>query len=214
MITYIISHRGHFLRETLALVTAPPQACPASPGGQTREHSQSVTVGRTSYLVRVNGTVHKVRRDRACDCGGTPDAPCPAIPLVLDYLAAGGPRPLGRHEDTWPENWLTVPPLCPICDCPTIPDRYVDSSHGPGWRCTLDPLHYWQIRLNPLRRYLAAHPPPPTYPWYDASPAQRQAWLEAHYAPPRLVPSEGGNQNALDRTPPSQSSAITMPPYV
>jgi hypothetical protein len=173
MITYVLSHLGRILRETLALTIAPPL----------------VTVNRTFYLVHVDGTVHRVRRDRACDCGGTPDAPCPALRLVQDYLAAGGPRPLGRHESTWPEVWITVPSLCPICDCPTLPDRHLDSSHGPGWRCTLDPGHYWMVRMKPLRRALAAHPPPPTHPWYDIPLAERQAWITAHSHPPRCVAS-------------------------
>ena len=47
-------------------------------------------------VVDLPGTVHRLRRDRACDCGGTPQSPCPAISLVQDYLSAGGPRPSGR----------------------------------------------------------------------------------------------------------------------
>ena len=171
MITYLFPSAGHILCEALALAALPPQ----------------VTVNHTHYLVRLNGTVHHIRRDRVCTCGGTPKQPCPANPLVQQYLAAGGPRPPGRHEDTWPQSWPTVPPLCPICDCPTIADRYLDSSHGPGWRCTLDATHYWQVRLNPLRRHLADGPPPPSHPWYDTPLADRQAWIEAHSHPPRCL---------------------------
>jgi hypothetical protein len=140
MITYVLSRLGCALRETLTLAHAPPQACP--------EQSRRVTLSRTQYLVLVDGTVHHVRRDGVCVCGGTPESPSPAIPLVRDYLAAGGPRPLGRHPDTWPDNWLRVPPFCPICDCPTLPDPYVDSSHGPGWQCTFDSQHYWLVRRS------------------------------------------------------------------
>jgi hypothetical protein len=175
MITYVLSRVGRVLRESLTLVTAPPLAYPA----QAQSSSPRVTLTRTLYLVHVDGVLHRVRRDRVCDCGGTPQRPCPAIPLVQDYLAAGGQRPLGRHEDTWPDRWLRVPLLCPVCDCPTLPDRYVDSSHGPGWRCTFDSMHYWMVRMNPLRRYLALHPPQPRYPWNGDSPAEQQAWLQA-----------------------------------
>lgn len=180
MITYVLSRVSRILREAIS----PPADTPR------------VMLGRTLYLVRVNGTLHRVRRDRVCDCGGTPQSPCHALPLVQDYLAAGGPRPLGRHESTWPEAWTIVPSLCPICDCPTVADRYLDSSHGPGWRCTFDASHYWWVRLNPLRRYtfaslstgLVAHPPQSTYPWCDTTPAQHQAWIEDHDQPPRCLP--------------------------
>jgi hypothetical protein len=177
MITYILSRVSHILREAISpLLNTPP-----------------VSRTRTHFLVRVNGTLHRVRRDHvdgyiACDCGGTPQSPCPALPLVRDYLAPGGPRPLRRPESTWPEAWTIIPPLCPICDCPTVADRYLDSSHGPGWRCTFDASHYWWVRLNPLRRYLAAHPPPSTYAWCDTTPAQRQAWIEDPCHPPRCLP--------------------------
>jgi len=165
-----------------------------------------ITLSRTHYLVRADDLLHQVRRDGVCDCGGNPQSPCPALPLIRDYLAHGGARPLGRHPDTWPETWASVPPRCPVCDAPTVADRHLDSSDGPGWRCTLDASHYWQMRTEPLRRYLRTQPPPSHYPWYDTPEEERQAWLAAHYQPPRLVPStEGGQQHALDRTPPSQS---------
>ena len=190
MITYVLSQVQRFLREALILTAAP-----------------QVTVNRTKYVVHVDDVLHQVRRDRVCDCGGTPQFPCPALPLVQEYLAAGGQRPLGRHEDTWPERWLRIPPVCPICDCPTLPDRYVDSSHGPGWRCTFDPQHYWLVRMNPLRRYLAAHPPQSQYPWNGESPEEQRAWLEAHTHPLRVVPSRSnGGSNALDGKKKSQGS--------
>jgi hypothetical protein len=79
MITYILSHVGRILREA----TSPPI------------DTSSVSRTRTHFLVRVNGTLHRVRRDRtdgyiACDCGGTPQFPRdvpinPALPLVQDY---------------------------------------------------------------------------------------------------------------------------------
>lgn len=169
MIRYVLAHVGRLLRETFAPSENPPP----------------VTVTRTLYLVTLDGTLHHVRRNRTCDCGGTPQSPCPAVPLIQAYLAAGGPRPLGRHESTWPEVWAAVPPLCPVCDCPTVADPYLDSARGPGWRCTFDTLHFWQVRLNPLRRRLAARPP--GYPWSEQSPAERQAWLAAHSHPPRCT---------------------------
>jgi hypothetical protein len=173
MITYVLSRVSRILRETISpLIDTPP-----------------VSRTRTHYLVRVNGTLHRVRRDRVCDCGGSPQFPCPALPLVQDYLGAGGSCPLGRHESTWPEAWTTVPSLCPICDCPTVADRHLDSSHGPGWRCTFDASHYWWVRLNPLRRCLAAHPPSLAYPGHDTPPLQRQARLEDHDHPPRSLSS-------------------------
>ena len=175
MIAYVISQLGRVLRESLTLTAPPPQ----------------VTVNQTHYIVTLNGTAHHVRRDRVCDCGGSPQCPCPAIPLVQDYLASGGPRPQGRYESTWPETWAAVPTLCPICDCPTIPDRHLNCRAGPGWRCSLSGCeHFWRVRMNPLRRYLAAHPPEPCYPWNVTSPAERQAWLEAHTPLPRVVPSQ------------------------
>jgi hypothetical protein len=171
VITYVFCQAQRFLREALTSVTTP-----------------QVSTNRTRYVVYVDGTLHHVRRDRVCDCGGTPQSPCPALPLIQDYLAAGGPRPLGCHESTWPEAWTTIPSLCPACDCPTVADRYLNSSHGPGWRCTFDASHYWWVRLNPLRRYLITHPPPSTYPWCDTTPARHQAWIEDHYQPPRCLP--------------------------
>ena len=181
MIAYVLSRLGRTLRETLTLAPAPPQ----------------VSVNCTRYLVRLNGTHHHVRRDGVCSCGGTPQSPCPAVPLVHDYLANGGPRPPGRPESTWPQAWAAVPPACPVCDCPTVADRYLDSSHGPGWRCTLDAGHYWQVRLNPLRHALAAYCQTPRYPWYDTPETERQAWLEAHSHPPRCV----ANPNPLEVMP-------------
>lgn len=169
----------------------------------------TITLTRTCYLVPLNGTIHHVRRDQICDCGGTPANPCPAIPLVQDYLAAGGPRPLGRHPDTWPASWVRIPPSCPVCDCPTVADRYLDSRAGPGWRCSFaNCLHFWQVRMEPLRRYLAAHPPKSSYPWDDTPKEEHQAWLEAHYHPPRLVPTiNGGESHAPDRRETSQDAA-------
>ncbi len=117
----------------------------------SNEPPPRVTVSRTHFLVHLNGDLHHVRRDGVCDCGGTAKSPCPAIPPVQDHLAGGGVRPLGRHPDTWPGRWLRVPTLCPICDCPTVADRHLDSSHGPGWRCTCDAGHYWWVRMEPLR---------------------------------------------------------------
>jgi hypothetical protein len=166
-----------------------PTSSPAS-AASSANPSPQVTVSRVHYLVLVDGTLHHVRRDRVCDCGATPQFPCPAIPLVQDYLAAGCARPLGRHESTWSENWVRIPPLCPVCDCPTIPDRYLNSRAGPGWRCSLTGCeHFWMVRMNPLRRYLAKHRPELRYPWYDAPEEERRAWLEAHCHPPRVAPS-------------------------
>ena len=173
MITYVLSRVSRILHEAISAVANAPR----------------VALSRTAYLVQVDGTLHRVRRDRVCDCGGTPQFPCPAMPLVQDYLAAGGPRPLGRHESTWPEVWTSVPVLCPICDCPTVADRHLDSSHGPGWRCTVDASHYWWVRLNPLRRCLATRSQTLCYPWHDTPVPERQAWLEAHGHPPRLAAS-------------------------
>jgi hypothetical protein len=168
MITYVLSQFHRLLRE--APVDAP-----------------RVTLDRTHFLVHVHGTLHRVRRDLVCDCGGTPQSLCPALPLVRDYLASGGSRPLGRHESSWPEVWAAAPAICPICDSPTVADRYLDSARGPGWCCAVDPLHFWQVRLRPLRRCLAARLP--QYPWYDQTTAEQHAWLEAHTHLPRCVPN-------------------------
>jgi len=166
-ITYFVFRVQRLLRENL---TAPPipQACP--------EHSRRVTTGRTHYVVHVNGTIHRVRRDRVCDCGGAPESPCFAIPLVQDYLASGGEKPLGRHPDTWPETWVRIPLSCPVCDCPPIPDRCLDSRAGPGWRCSLTGCqHFWQVRMEPLRRHLKANLPEPHYPWANFTSEERRA---------------------------------------
>ena len=187
-----------------------------------------VTIKPTCYLVPQNGTVHRVRRDGICTCGGTPQQPCAATPLVQTYLANGGQRPPGRDESTWPETWTTVPSHCPVCDCPTIPDRHLNSRAGPGWRCSLTKYeHFWRVRMNPLRRYLAANPPDPRYPWYDTVSAERQAWLDAHYYPPRLrstapkavAPAQkpkGVEPHALDRakTSPCQSCPWLTGPWL
>jgi len=61
--------------------------------------------------------------------------------------------------------------------------------------------------MNPLRRYLAAHPPQSRYPWNGESPEEQRAWLETHTHPPRVVPSRSnGGSNALDGKKKSQSS--------
>ncbi len=203
--TYLISQVHRLLHETL---TAPPIS--------------QVTLSRTHYVVHVDGTIHRVRRDRVCDCGRTPESHCPAIPLVQDYLAAGGEKPIGRHSDTWPESWIRIPPSCPVCDCPTIPDRCLNSRAGPGGRCSIAGCqHFWQVRMEPRRRYLIASPPEPRYPWGNCTSEERRAWLEAHYHQPRLQSPKGGfaatasremapsteegeNRHALDRTPPCQ----------
>ena len=173
MIAYTLSRVRRFLREALALAP-PPQ----------------VTLSRTRYQVRIDRVVHEVRRDGVCSCGGTFQYACPAIDAIRDYLAGGGERPVGHHPDSWPESWHRAPLFCPVCDCPAIPDRYLNSRAGPGWRCSLEPLHFWQVRMEPLRRYRLKHPPEPQYPWIGYSPAQQQAWLEAHAHPPRVVPSQ------------------------
>lgn len=173
-----------------------------------------ITLSRTRYLVYLENAVHQVRRDGVCDCGGTFKIPCPAIPLIQDFLAAGGARPLGHHPDTWPTTWIRIPPLCPVCDCPTTPDPYLNCRTGPGWRCSLAGYHhFWQVRTEPLRRYLKTHPPQPTYPWYDTPENERQAWLKAHSHVPgvqsaavqAVTPtSPKGVDHALDRTQPRE----------
>jgi hypothetical protein len=189
MIPCALTQARRVLREALA-PAGPPPACPDAPWASRR-----VTLSRTCYVVPVNGTTHHIRRDGACDCGGTRRQPCPAIPLVQTHLDGGGPKPLGRHPDTWPRSWTRVLPRCPICDCPTVSDPHLDSRAGPGWRCSLEPLHFWRVRMEPLRRYLAANPATPSYPWFDTADEERQAWLAAHYRPPRLAPtaSPGGS---------------------
>jgi hypothetical protein len=174
MIAYVISHLGPVLRE----ISAPTPALP------------QITLSHTCHVGPVESTVHHVRRDCACGSGGISSSLCPGPALVQDRLSAGSQYPPGFPEDTWPESWATVPPLCPICGSPTLLDRYLNSRAGPGWRCTLGGYeHFWQVRMAPLRRYLAMHPPDPVYPWYDTPPEKRRAWLEAHSHPPRLVPS-------------------------
>jgi hypothetical protein len=198
MITYVLSQAGCFLREALAPGTLAPQ----------------VTVNCTCYVVRLDGTVHHVRRDRVCDCGGSPKRPCPALPLVHEYLAAGGARPLGRAPDTWPETWTSVPTQCPVCDCPTTPDPYLNSRAGPGWRCSLAGCeHFWMVRVNPLRRYLATHRLEPRYPWFETPPEERRTWLEAHGHPPRVAPfpSTAGAPLPLRPEPPPRQHALAFP---
>jgi hypothetical protein len=107
------------------------------------------------------------------------------------------------HHDTWPETWDHVPSRCPICGAPTLSDRYLDSRAGPGWRCTLESIHFWQVRMESSRRYCAAHPLEPVYPWVGYSPAEQQAWLEAHYHPPRVTPS-----NSTAETAPHPRAAV------
>jgi hypothetical protein len=192
MIAYAISHLGPVLRETFALTPALRQ----------------ITLSHTSHVGPVDSTVHHVRRDPACENAGAPSSPCPAPGLVQDRLAAGGQCLPGCPEDTWPETWATVPSLCPVCRSVTVPDRYLNSRAGPGWRCSLAGCeHFWQVRMAPLHRYLATHPPEPAYPWYGQSEDQRCAWLETHGHPPRLAPSPtsmraltpAGEQTRLDR---------------
>ena len=95
----------------------------------------------------------------------SPGTPCAASRLVQAYLANGGPSPSSRDEPAWPATWTAVPSHCPACDGPTIADRYLNSR---------DPVHCWQVRTSPLRRSLAVHPRPLTYPWHDTSIEERQ----------------------------------------
>ena len=124
--------------------------------------------------------------------GNTPQQPCAAHPQLQTCP--------GRAESTWPETWEAIPPHCPVCESPTIADRYHNSRAGPGWRCSHDPIHFWQVRMAPLRRYTAAHSPPPRYPWFQATEEERQAWLDAHCHLPRVTPTkrEGETEHALD----------------
>lgn len=180
MITYTLSRIERFLREALAQPAVP-----------------QVTLSRTRFVVHVDHVVHHVRRDGVCSCGATPKAACPAILAVQSYIAAGGSKPLGRHPDTWPSAWDDVPALCPICDCPTIPDRYLNSRAGPGWRCRLtNTLHFWQVRVERLRRLQRRYPPKPAYPWYD-TPIEEQVWT-----PQAKTMTEGEDQHAPLRPPP------------
>jgi hypothetical protein len=142
---YTISQAQRILRETLAPTTVP-----------------RVTLSRTRYVVDVGDALHQVRHDGICNCGGSPQSPCPAHPLVQAHLAAGGAKSLGRHPDTWPECWTTMPPLCPVCDCPTLADPYLNSAAGPGWKCSRASYrHFWLVRMNP---FLAENPHPPNEP--------------------------------------------------
>jgi len=69
-------------------------------------------------------------------------------------------RPVGRDEADWPETWLSAPRQCPVCQAPTLRDPCLNSRAGPGWRCSQDGCrHFWQVRMEPLRRFLAASPP-------------------------------------------------------
>lgn len=200
MITYVIAQAGSIIREALAPGTLAPE----------------VTVNCTCYVVRLNGTVHHVGRDRVCDCGGSPRRPCPALPIVHAYLAAGGARPAGRPPDTWPETWTAVPARCPVCDCPATTDPYLNSRAGPGWRCSLAGYeHFWMVRMNPLRHYLTTHRRQPHYPWYDTPPSKRLAWLEAHCHPPRVAPSPSMTESRLPVKPdphPQRLALALAPP--
>lgn len=129
-------------------------------------NNSKITVNATHYIVCLNGTRHHVRRDGVCSCGASPRAPCAAYPPIRTYLRAGSPRPPGRDDRTWPQSWAAIPQACPICTCPTQPDPHLNSRAGPGWICTLGRYeHFWRVRTNPLRQYLAAHPLEPSYPW-------------------------------------------------
>ena len=71
-------------------------------------------------------------------------------------------HPPGRPTDPWPETWLSVPRQCPVCHAPTIRDPCLNSQAGPGWRCSQGGCrHFWQVRMEPLRRFLADSPPRP-----------------------------------------------------
>lgn len=154
----------HILRETICSTTAPlldavRRTCPAPPAGCATHQLPLHGPARPSY---------------------------PEGLLVQELPAGDSQHPPLHLEVTWPEVWSTVPSVCPLCDSPTTADRYLNSSRGPGWQCTADPSHYWQVRLTPLRHYLAANPPQPCYPWYDTPEEERRAWLEAHRYPLRL----------------------------
>jgi hypothetical protein len=143
--------------------------------------------------VPLNGTGRRVLSPGDNRSGGTPQPPYGTIPHVQ--------TPPGRDESTWPETWEAIPQHCPVCDAPTTPDRHHNSRAGPGWQCGHDPIHFWQVRTAPLRRYLAANPLQQScYPWYETTEEDRQAWLDAHCHLPRVTPSttQGGTQHALD----------------
>ena len=141
--------------------------------------------------VPLKGTAHRVRPDNGSHGGSTPQQPLAELPRASP----------GYDESTWPETWEAIPPRCPVCESPTIADPYHNSRAGPGWRCSHDSIHFWQVRTAPLRLYLASNPSQRScYPWYDATEEDRQAWLEAHCHLPRVTPteSEGETEHALD----------------
>lgn len=139
-------------------------------------------------ILQPDGTTHQPRPALVCPCRTDPTHPHPAAALVPICLGDGKEAPI-HPEETWPETWTTIP-QCPVCGSATQPDRYLDSSRGPGWKCTTGSyLHYWMVRAEPLRRWLAAHPPAPTYPWGSTPQAGPQAWIEAHAHPPRVAPT-------------------------
>lgn len=120
--------------------------------------------------------------------------------ILRESLADDEELPLCQ-PNTWPETWTDIPSRCPVCGHGTVPDRHLDSRAGPGWRCSLTSTrHFWQVRMDPMRRYRLRHSPEPCYPWIGYSPAEQQAWMEAHTHLPRVVPSQPAPAPAASRS--------------
>ena len=143
-----------------------------------------------NLALQMDGKMPPLSPDPLCKSSADPASPHPSITLLPQSPADGQQQAVGHAPDAWPETWTKIPLNCPVCGSPSTPDHYLDCTRGPGWKCSTGGyLHYWMVRAEPLRRWLAAHPPPPRYPWYDTPPDERRAWLEAHARPPDLAPS-------------------------
>jgi hypothetical protein len=117
-----------------------------------------VTVSGYFYVVdlgpEVRPQLHHVGKDRRCTCGLGAD--CPAVPVVADYLRAGGKR----APDVPPGFYPAVPQACTVCGAETHYAPELSSRHrGAGWSCAkAGKAHYWLAQVSTLRAALAANP--------------------------------------------------------
>ena len=78
---------------------------------------------------------------------------CPAVRVVIEYLAVGGEHP----SEPLTEYYPVTPARCPICGVEAAFDLKLSSRvRGAGWRCQNGGSeHYWEDRGNILAEKFA-----------------------------------------------------------
>lgn len=131
------------------------------------------------YVVQLSpGGAHTyiVGKDKTCSCGGSKADPCRHIEAVAAYLKRGGAR--APEADTEAGSQTSRRPAvvseCPICGADV-------RRNGRLWTCTENSnnAHYWQWRGGKVRDFLTQPRPNKLGPFYEQTPEERRAFLDA-----------------------------------